>query len=74
MQFINQVISRIEKGNPIVLGFKYDNETPKGTKANVTGLMRIQGRWYVQFESLTYEGSFDCMNLVQYMELTKDIS
>jgi len=73
MNYINKVISRIEKGNPIVLGFKYDDETPKGTKANVTGLIRIEGRWYVQFEPMRFEGSFDCMNLVQYMELTKDI-
>ena len=73
MNFINKVIERIEKGNLFVLGFKYDNETPKGSKANAIGLVRYEGKWYVQFETLKYEGSCDCMNLVQYMELTKDI-
>ena len=72
MQFINKVIERIEKGNSFVLGFKYDDETPKGSKANAIGLVRYENKWYVQFESHKFLGSSDCMNLVQYMELTKD--
>ena len=72
MQFINKVIERIEKGNSFVLGFKYDDETPKGSKAISIGLVRYENKWYVQFESHKFLGSSDCMNLVQYMELTKD--
>lgn len=73
MNFINQVISRIEKGNPIVFGFKYDDFTCMGTRANVVGLTRYEGRWLVEFENHNFLGSSDCMSLKDYMENTKDI-
>lgn len=73
MNFMNRVISRIEKGNPIVLGFNYDDETPEGTKANVTGLTRYKDKWLVTFEDHRYLGSGDNMTLLEYMEKTKDM-
>lgn len=74
MNYINKIVSRIEKGNAIVLNFDYDQFTKVGDKANVVGLTRWENRWYVEIEPHASLGSSDSITLVDYMEKTKDIT
>lgn len=73
MDYMNQIISRIESDKPIVLDFDIDEFTRRGSGANVIGLTRFKSKWYVEIEPHEWLGTSETINLVQYMENTKDI-
>jgi len=73
MNYINKVISRIEKDRDIVLGFDIDEFTKKGMVAVVWGLLRIDGKWCVQIGMNYGLCNIEEISLTQYMEKTKDI-
>ena len=73
MQLMNKVISRIEKGNPIVVNFDVDEFSPAGSKAKAIGVTRYHGRWHVDLEFKKWRGSSQSITLYEYMAKTKDI-
>ena len=73
MQYIQKVISRIEKGKTMVIDFDYDEFSKKGARAIAIGLIRWEGTWRVEVEFNLWEGSSDSMSFTQYMEKTRDI-
>lgn len=73
MDYMNQIIKRIEMNPVIKLGFHLDEYARIGTKADILGLSRIQGTWMVMIECHAEPCSIEYMTLQDYMEKTKDM-
>ena len=73
MELMSKVISRIERGNPIVVNFDVDEFSRIGSKAKAIGVTRYEGRWYVELEFKKWKGSSQSITLHEYMAKTKDI-
>ena len=73
MQYIQKVISRIEKGKTMIINFNHDEFSRQGSKAKAIGITRWENRWLVEIEFNLWQGASDTISLNQYMEKTHDI-
>jgi len=74
MNYINKVISRIEKGKTIILNFTIDEFSVRGMRATANGIFRANNCWGVNITMKNKLENMEVITFQEYMELTKDVS